>query len=72
MPCIERNANGAIKAYNAYLLADGRTSRPVISFNQVVEVMRQTGEDLSAKYKETAKRRLGYLLWLGQYARQLI
>ena len=54
IPCIERNANGAIKAYNAYLLADGRTSRPVISFDQVVEVMRQTGEDLSAKYKETA------------------
>ncbi len=55
IPCIERNANGAIKAYNAYLLAAGRTNRPVISFDQVVEVMRQTGEDLSAKYKETAR-----------------
>ncbi len=54
IPCIERNANGAIKAYNAYLLASGRTSKPIISFDQVVEVMRQTGEDLSAKYKETA------------------
>lgn len=54
IPCIERNANGAIKAYNAYLLASGRTTPPVISFDQVVEVMRQTGEDLSAKYKETA------------------
>lgn len=55
IPCIERNANGVVKAYNAYLLAAGRTNRPVISFDQVVEVMRQTGEDLSAKYKETAR-----------------
>ena len=55
IPCIERNANGAIKAYNAYLLASGRTEKGVISFDQVVEVMRQTGEDLSSKYKETAK-----------------
>lgn len=54
IPCIERNATGAIKAYNAYLLASGRTSTPLISFDQVVEVMRQTGLDLSAKYKETA------------------
>lgn len=56
IPCIERNANGAIKAYNAYLLAAGRTGigKPVISFDQVVEVMRQTGQDLSHKYKETA------------------
>jgi L-serine dehydratase len=54
IPCIERNANGAIKAYNAYLLAAGRTSRPLVSFDQVVEVMRRTGVDLSEKYKETA------------------
>lgn len=56
IPCIERNANGAIKAYNAYLLAAGRAGigKPVISFDQVVEVMRQTGQDLSHKYKETA------------------
>ncbi len=55
VPCIERNANGAIKAYNAYLLASSRTSKPLISFDQVVEVMRQTGNDLSSKYKETAQ-----------------
>lgn len=54
IPCIERNATGAVKAYNAYLLASGRTTQPLISFDQVVEVMRQTGLDLSAKYKETA------------------
>lgn len=54
VPCIERNANGVIKAYNAYLLASGRTSTPLITFDQVVEVMRQTGLDISSKYKETA------------------
>lgn len=54
VPCIERNANGVVSAYNAYLLASGRTSAPVVSFDQVVEVMRQTGIDLSNKYKETA------------------
>lgn len=57
VPCIERNANGAVKAYNAYLLAAARTEntgQPIITFDQVVEVMRQTGEDLSNKYKETA------------------
>ena len=54
VPCIERNANGVISAYNAYLLASGRTTMPLVSFDQVVEVMRQTGIDLSNKYKETA------------------
>jgi len=54
VPCIERNATGIIKAFNAYLLASDRPGNPVISFDQVVEVMRQTGLDLSAKYKETA------------------
>ncbi len=56
VPCIERNANGVVKAYNAFLLASSRglAGEPIISFDQVVEVMRQTGEDLSSKYKETA------------------
>lgn len=54
VPCIERNANGAIKAYNAYLLAVGRNTKPIITFDHVIEVMRQTGIDLSEKYKETA------------------
>ena len=54
VPCIERNANGVVKAYNAYLLSTARETHPLISFDQVVEVMRQTGEDLSEKYKETS------------------
>ncbi len=54
VPCIERNANGAVKAYNAYLLSLGKAEKPIISFDQVVRVMKETGEDLSAKYKETS------------------
>ena len=65
VPCIERNANGTVKAYNAYLLASGRMSEPIISFDQVVEVMRQTGEDLSDKYKETARGGLAISFGMG-------
>ncbi len=55
VPCIERNAKGVVKAYNSFLLATTRESEGLITFDQVVEVMRQTGKDLSEKYKETAK-----------------
>ena len=54
VPCIERNAVGAIKAIEATrlsLLGDG-THR--VSLDQVIETMRKTGADMSAKYKETA------------------
>ncbi|MFD1612698.1 L-serine ammonia-lyase [Sphingomonas tabacisoli] len=54
VPCIERNAVGAIKAIEASrlaLLGDG-THR--VSLDQVIETMRKTGADMSAKYKETA------------------
>jgi L-serine dehydratase len=55
IPCIERNAMGAIKAYNAYLLASlGNTSHQKISLDSVIKVMRATGRDMSKKYKETS------------------
>lgn len=56
IPCIERNAMGAAKAYNAYLLA--MTINPKmqkISFDSVIKVMRATGRDMSKKYKETSE-----------------
>ena len=56
IPCIERNAMGAAKAYNAYLLA--MTIEPEmqkISFDSVIKVMRATGRDMSKKYKETSE-----------------
>ncbi|WP_064196179.1 MULTISPECIES: L-serine ammonia-lyase [Emticicia] len=56
IPCIERNAMGAIKAYNAYLLAaSGNASAQKISLDSVIKVMRATGRDMSKKYKETSQ-----------------
>lgn len=56
IPCIERNAMGAAKAYNAYLLAmAGDPELQKISFDNVVKVMRATGRDMSKKYKETSE-----------------
>lgn len=56
IPCIERNAVGAVHAYNAYLLASaGDPTRQKIDFDAVVEVMLETGRDMSERYKETAQ-----------------
>jgi L-serine dehydratase len=56
IPCIERNAMGAIKAYNAYLLASsGNAADQKISLDSVIKVMRATGRDMSKKYKETSQ-----------------
>lgn len=56
IPCIERNAMGAAKAYNAYLLASSGTSNfQKISFDSVIKVMKATGRDMSKKYKETSE-----------------
>jgi L-serine dehydratase len=56
IPCIERNAMGAVKAYNAYLLAlSGNPGYQKISLDSVIKVMRATGRDMSKKYKETSE-----------------
>jgi len=56
IPCIERNAVAAVEAYDAYLLASaGNPEKQKITFDQVVEVMLETGQDMSTKYKETSK-----------------
>jgi L-serine dehydratase len=56
IPCIERNAMGAIKAYNAFLLASsGNTAYQKISLDSVIKVMQATGRDMSKKYKETSE-----------------
>ena len=55
IPCIERNAMGAIKAIDASrmaLLGDGVHK---VSLDKVITTMRQTGADMKTKYKETAK-----------------
>lgn len=56
IPCIERNAMGAAKAYNAYLLAvSGASVFQKISLDSVIKVMKATGRDMSKKYKETSE-----------------
>lgn len=55
IPCIERNAFGAIKAINAASLALRGDGTHVVSFDQVVETMRQTGRDMKSNYKETSR-----------------
>ncbi len=56
IPCIERNAVGAVKAYNAYLLAtSGDNSKQKITLDQVIDTVRETGKDMSKKYKETSQ-----------------
>ncbi|TFF27139.1 L-serine ammonia-lyase [Jiella endophytica] len=54
IPCIERNTMGAVKAINAARLALKGDGTHFVSLDQVIETMRQTGEDMSEKYKETA------------------
>lgn len=55
IPCIERNAIGAVKAANAARLALHSTERTHVTLDQVIETMRQTGMDMSSKYKETSQ-----------------
>ena len=55
VPCIERNAMGAVKAINAARLALSGDGSHKVSLDKVIETMRRTGEDMSAKYKETAR-----------------
>ncbi len=55
IPCIERNAIGAVKAANAARLALHSVDQARVSLDQVIETMRQTGMDMSSKYKETSQ-----------------
>ena len=55
IPCIERNAMGAVKAINAASLALKGDGIHFVSLDAVVETMRQTGEDMQSKYKETSQ-----------------
>ena len=55
IPCIERNAMGAVKAINAASLAMHGDGTHKVTLDQVIETMRQTGLDMSSSYKETSK-----------------
>jgi L-serine deaminase len=55
IPCIERNALGAVKAVTAAQLALNETGKHKVTLDQVIETMRQTGLDMQSKYKETSQ-----------------
>ena len=54
VPCIERNGLGAIKAVSAASLALRGDGVHLVPLDACIETMRQTGADMSEKYKETA------------------
>jgi L-serine dehydratase len=55
VPCIERNAVGAVKAIEASRLALVGDGTHRVSLDQVIETMRKTGLDMNERYKETAQ-----------------
>ncbi len=55
IPCIERNAVGAVKAYNAALIAcNENPAAHMVSYDDALRAMKEIGQDMSAKYKETS------------------
>ncbi|RUO78884.1 L-serine ammonia-lyase [Idiomarina tyrosinivorans] len=55
VPCIERNAMGAVKAINAARLAMRGSGDHKVSLDKVIKTMWDTGNDMKTKYKETAR-----------------
>ena len=54
IPCIERNAMGAVKAVQACRIAMNETEEHKVSLDQVIKTMYQTGLDMQSRYKETS------------------
>jgi L-serine dehydratase len=55
VPCIERNAMGAVKAINAARIALAGDGKHKVSLDKVIATMRQTGADMLTQYKETSR-----------------
>ena len=55
IPCIERNAMGAVKAVNACRISMNETGTHKISLDQIIETMYRTGLDMQSRYKETSQ-----------------
>jgi L-serine dehydratase len=55
IPCIERNAMGAVKALNAARMAMQSDGVHYVSLDSVIKTMRETGADMKTKYKETSR-----------------
>ncbi len=54
IPCIERNAMGAVKAVNAARMAMNESDEHKVSLDQVIRTMYLTGLDMQSRYKETS------------------
>ena len=53
IPCIERNAMGAVKAYNAALVAcNENPAAHLVSYDDALRAMAEIGRDMNSKYKE--------------------
>ena len=61
IPCIERNAFAAARSLDAELYATFSDGHHQVSFDKVVQVMKQTGRDLPSLYKETSEGGLARL-----------
>ena len=55
IPCIERNAMGAVKAVNAQRMAFRGDGKHRVSLDKVIKTMRDTGADMKTQYKETSR-----------------
>jgi L-serine dehydratase len=55
IPCIERNAMGAVKAINAFRMASRGDGSHWVSLDKVIRTMKITGQDMRSKYKETSR-----------------
>jgi len=62
IPCIERNAVAAMRAINAVSLASFLWDTRKISFDRVVQAMKETGTDMHTAYKETSERGLAKIV----------
>jgi L-serine dehydratase len=54
VPCIERNAMGAVKAVNSARIAMKGDGTHIVSLDSVIKTMYDTGKDMSTRYKETS------------------
>jgi L-serine dehydratase len=54
IPCIERNAMGAVKAVHACRMALAEEDEHKVSLDQVIRTMYETGLDMQSRYKETS------------------
>ncbi len=61
IPCIERNAIGAMRAVDCYVLASFTSASRKISLDMVIDTMYQTGKDIHTKYRETGTGGLALL-----------